>query len=250
MQWRVTAHGCRISKSNQRDLAIKLFLWGYFYEAMRHVGASRKSPNDALWETLSQRSTRSISAALLTDLLLWRHKEKNPKWRPCDWVVRVHTNDPGSAQLVTGFSKNSLFTQQRRGTQVSPERESLTRWGWKLSPYFSYTSPGINRLSIRHFLTRPLTKGQRLPLPPSIFGDYEKSYVKQFNSCYQQCMKFKTWYILNSILLSRWLNLLKEIDFMLNTSPIQFKITKFHLRSWGGLVDSALGLDEFMFYRI
>jgi len=32
---------------------------------MGHAGASRKSPNDAPWETLSQKLSRSISAPLL-----------------------------------------------------------------------------------------------------------------------------------------------------------------------------------------
>jgi len=44
---------------------------------MGHAGASRKSPNDAPWETLSLRLSRPISAPLLTVARSWRHEEED-----------------------------------------------------------------------------------------------------------------------------------------------------------------------------
>ena len=44
---------------------------------MGHAGASRKSPNDVLWETLSLRLSRPISAPLLTVARSWRHEEED-----------------------------------------------------------------------------------------------------------------------------------------------------------------------------
>ena len=41
---------------------------------MGHAGASRKSPNDAPWETLSLRLSREIPAPLLTVARSWRHE--------------------------------------------------------------------------------------------------------------------------------------------------------------------------------
>jgi len=46
--------------------------------SMGHAGASRKSPNDAPWETLSLRLSRPISAPLLTVARSWRHEKKIP----------------------------------------------------------------------------------------------------------------------------------------------------------------------------
>ena len=43
---------------------------------MGHAGASRKSPNDAPWETLSLTLSRPISAPLLTVARSWRHEEE------------------------------------------------------------------------------------------------------------------------------------------------------------------------------
>ena len=43
---------------------------------MAHAGTSRKSPNDAPWETLSLTLSRPISAPLLTAALSWRYEEK------------------------------------------------------------------------------------------------------------------------------------------------------------------------------
>jgi len=40
--------------------------------SMGLAGASRESPNDALWETPSQRVSRLISTPLLTVVLPWR----------------------------------------------------------------------------------------------------------------------------------------------------------------------------------
>ena len=45
--------------------------------SMGHAGASRKSPNDAPWETLSLRLSRPISAPLLTVARSWRHEKKS-----------------------------------------------------------------------------------------------------------------------------------------------------------------------------
>ena len=47
--------------------------------SMGHAGASRKSPNDAPWETLSLRLSRPISAPLLTVARSWRHEKKKKK---------------------------------------------------------------------------------------------------------------------------------------------------------------------------
>jgi len=44
---------------------------------MGHAGASRKSPNDAPWETLSLRLRRPISAPLLTVARSWSHEKNN-----------------------------------------------------------------------------------------------------------------------------------------------------------------------------
>jgi len=45
--------------------------------SMGHAGASRKSPNDAPWETLSLRLSRPISTPFLTVARSWRHEKKN-----------------------------------------------------------------------------------------------------------------------------------------------------------------------------
>jgi len=44
--------------------------------SMGHAGASRKSPNDAPWETLTLRLRRTISAPLLTVARSWRYEEE------------------------------------------------------------------------------------------------------------------------------------------------------------------------------
>ena len=44
--------------------------------SMGHAGASRKSPNDAPWETLSLRLSRPISVPFLTVARSWRHEKK------------------------------------------------------------------------------------------------------------------------------------------------------------------------------
>jgi len=44
---------------------------------MGHAGASRESPTDAPWETLSLRLSRPIFAPLLTAVLSWRQEEDN-----------------------------------------------------------------------------------------------------------------------------------------------------------------------------
>ena len=45
--------------------------------SMGHASASRKSPNDAPWETLSLRLSRPISAPLLTVARSWRREKIN-----------------------------------------------------------------------------------------------------------------------------------------------------------------------------
>ena len=53
-----------------------------------HAGASRKSPNDAPWETRSLRLSRPISAPLLTVARSWRHEKKSPGHPPETRVTR------------------------------------------------------------------------------------------------------------------------------------------------------------------
>ena len=44
---------------------------------MGHAGANKKSPNDSLWETLSLRLSRPISAPILTAVSSGRYKEED-----------------------------------------------------------------------------------------------------------------------------------------------------------------------------
>jgi len=61
--------------------------------SMGHASASRKSPNDAPWETLSLRLRRPISAPLLTVARSWRHKKKL-LFYPHASIINVLTSKP------------------------------------------------------------------------------------------------------------------------------------------------------------
>jgi len=77
---------------------------------MGHAGASRKSPNDAPWETLSLRLSRPYSAPLLTVARSWRHEEEE--------ILMITTSEHSRGQGSTGSRNYNNFLASWPGERV------------------------------------------------------------------------------------------------------------------------------------
>ena len=93
---------------------------------MAHVGASRKSPKDAPWETLRLRLNRPISIPVLS----WRYKEDWPETHsPRHSLFRLHSSCPVQTRDLHTISVAQSLSDQHR----TPHSLPGPGWnkGWK-----------------------------------------------------------------------------------------------------------------------